>query len=119
MDQKRKVLPTGDCVSLHAYLPRILCYKTCSEPILCAVFGNVSLKLTCTSSLLRTKYTDPTGRQRLWESAERQTRPKGSAVDGVGIVAILEDKSEGDGDGEFVSFAWSDMLFSFIAILLR
>jgi len=31
---------------------------------------------------------------RTWESAERSTRPKGSLVDGVGIVAILE-KSTG------------------------
>jgi hypothetical protein len=28
--------------------------------------------------------------ERTWEHAERPTRPKGSAIDGVGIVAILE-----------------------------
>jgi len=42
----------------------------------------------------RTTFTDPTGKQRTWESAERLTRPKNSAIDGVGIVAILE-KPEG------------------------
>ncbi|KAK7701907.1 ADP-ribose diphosphatase [Diaporthe eres] len=35
-------------------------------------------------------YKDPRGRTRDWESAERSTRPKGSDIDGVGIVAILE-----------------------------
>ncbi|KAI7777619.1 hypothetical protein LA080_003350 [Diaporthe eres] len=35
-------------------------------------------------------YNDPRGRTRDWESAERSTRPKGSDIDGVGIVAILE-----------------------------
>ncbi|ROV96692.1 hypothetical protein VSDG_05521 [Cytospora chrysosperma] len=39
-------------------------------------------------------YKDPTGKTRDWESAERSTRPKGSDIDGVGIVAILE-KSTG------------------------
>ncbi|TKA55285.1 hypothetical protein B0A49_10524 [Cryomyces minteri] len=36
-----------------------------------------------------TKYTSPDGHARTWESAERQTRPKNSLIDGVGIVAIL------------------------------
>lgn len=40
--------------------------------------------------LHRTTYTDPLGKQRTWEHAERRTRPKGSDIDGVGIVAILE-----------------------------
>lgn len=40
----------------------------------------------------RIKYKDPAGRERFWESAERATRPTSSAVDGVGIVAILEDR---------------------------
>ncbi|ERF70119.1 hypothetical protein EPUS_00306 [Endocarpon pusillum Z07020] len=34
-------------------------------------------------------YTDPIGRSRSWESAERQTRPTTSQTDGVGVVAIL------------------------------
>ncbi len=41
----------------------------------------------------RTTYTDPLGKQRTWESAERSTRPKNSSIDGVGIVAILEKPS--------------------------
>lgn len=41
----------------------------------------------------RTKYTDPNGVERDWESAQRQTRPKDSDIDGVGIVAILEKPS--------------------------
>jgi ADP-ribose pyrophosphatase len=36
----------------------------------------------------RTTYQDPNGATRTWESAERQTRPKNSDIDGVGIVAI-------------------------------
>lgn len=38
----------------------------------------------------RITYKDPTGKVRDWESCERTTRPKGSDIDGVGIVAILE-----------------------------
>jgi len=38
----------------------------------------------------RITYIDPLGKERTWESAERLTRPKGSVVDGVGIVAILD-----------------------------
>ena len=41
----------------------------------------------------RTTYTDPLGKQRTWESAERSTRPKKSPIDGVGIVAILQKPS--------------------------
>lgn len=40
--------------------------------------------------LLEIKYQDPNGVERTWESAERQTRPKGCDIDGVGIMAILE-----------------------------
>ncbi|KAL2274983.1 hypothetical protein FJTKL_02590 [Diaporthe vaccinii] len=40
--------------------------------------------------LVKIQYNDPRGRTRDWESAERSTRPKGSDIDGVGIVAILE-----------------------------
>ena len=43
--------------------------------------------------LFSIRYADPTGRERLWEAADRTTKPKGSDVDAVGIVAILEDKS--------------------------
>ncbi|KAI9732217.1 MAG: hypothetical protein M1834_004314 [Cirrosporium novae-zelandiae] len=39
--------------------------------------------------LVKTIYEDPLGTTRTWESAERQTRPKGSEIDGVGIVTIL------------------------------
>ncbi len=41
----------------------------------------------------RTTFTDPKGKTRNWESAERRTRPAGSHVDGVGIVAILEKEN--------------------------
>ncbi|KAF2144150.1 uncharacterized protein K452DRAFT_267336 [Aplosporella prunicola CBS 121167] len=44
--------------------------------------------------LVKTTYTDPNGVTRDWESAERQTRPVGSAIDGVGIVAILQEKGK-------------------------
>ncbi|ROV93802.1 hypothetical protein VMCG_08797 [Cytospora schulzeri] len=46
------------------------------------------------TKLAKIQYKDPTGKTRDWESAERSTRPKGSDIDGVGIVAILE-KSTG------------------------
>ncbi|KAL0263154.1 ADP-ribose diphosphatase [Diplodia seriata] len=44
--------------------------------------------------LVKTTYTDPTATTRDWESAERQTRPAGSLIDGVGIVAILQTPNE-------------------------
>jgi len=44
--------------------------------------------------LVRTRYLDPLSVERDWESAERKTRPQGSPIDGVGIVAILH-KAEG------------------------
>ncbi|EAW17964.1 MutT/nudix family protein [Aspergillus fischeri NRRL 181] len=40
--------------------------------------------------LILTTYTDPNGVERTWESAERQTRPPGCEVDGVGIVTIID-----------------------------
>ncbi|KAH6705181.1 ADP-ribose pyrophosphatase [Leptodontidium sp. 2 PMI_412] len=40
-----------------------------------------------------TTYTDPLGTTRTWEHAERPTRPKGSDIDAVGMVAILENES--------------------------
>ena len=43
--------------------------------------------------LIFTTYTDPLGSTRTWEHAERPTRPKGSDIDGVGIVAILEKET--------------------------
>ncbi|KAI9743391.1 MAG: hypothetical protein M1818_003237 [Claussenomyces sp. TS43310] len=45
------------------------------------------------TKLVLTTYNDPNGKTRTWESAERRTRPKGSEIDGVGIVAILEKGS--------------------------
>ncbi|KAK0749188.1 NUDIX hydrolase domain-like protein [Schizothecium vesticola] len=38
-------------------------------------------------------YLDPKGVERTWESAERSTRPKGSDIDGVGIVVILDKET--------------------------
>ncbi|KAI9929929.1 hypothetical protein MW887_011739 [Aspergillus wentii] len=45
--------------------------------------------------MIKTTYVDPNGVERTWESAERQrtvkqTRPANCAIDGVGIVTILE-----------------------------
>ncbi|KAE8370316.1 NUDIX hydrolase domain-like protein [Aspergillus caelatus] len=44
--------------------------------------------------LVKTTYRDPNGVQRIWESAEMQTRPADSDFDGVSIVATL-NKSTG------------------------
>ena len=46
------------------------------------------------TKLILTTYKDPLGKERNWEHADRSTRPKNSAIDGVGIVAILQ-KSTG------------------------
>lgn len=40
--------------------------------------------------LTKITYRDPHGTARTWESAERRTRPAGTDIDGVGIVAILD-----------------------------
>ena len=48
---------------------------------------------TCLISIDRKTYLDPKGVERTWESAERSTRPKGSDIDGVGIVAILDKET--------------------------
>ncbi|KAK4117786.1 hypothetical protein N656DRAFT_794220 [Canariomyces notabilis] len=45
------------------------------------------------TKLVKKTYIDPKGVTRTWESAERTTRPKGSDIDGVGIVAILEKET--------------------------
>ncbi|KAH6628218.1 NUDIX hydrolase domain-like protein [Chaetomium tenue] len=45
------------------------------------------------TKLVKKTYKDPNGVTRTWESAERTTRPKGSDIDGVGIVAILEKET--------------------------
>jgi len=42
------------------------------------------------TKLILTTYQDPLGKERTWEHAERPTRPKGSDIDGVGIIAVLE-----------------------------
>ncbi|KAL3418846.1 NUDIX domain-containing protein [Phlyctema vagabunda] len=46
------------------------------------------------TKLILTTYTGPDRQTRTWEHAERRSRPAGSEIDGVGIVAILE-KSTG------------------------
>ncbi|KAI9793698.1 MAG: hypothetical protein M1816_007593 [Peltula sp. TS41687] len=51
------------------------------------------------TKLVRCTYTDPLGRSRTWESAERRTRPKDAPVDGVGIIAILK---KADDEAEIV-----------------
>lgn len=38
----------------------------------------------------RVHYRHPTGNTRDWESCERTTRPPGTVLDGVGIVAVLD-----------------------------
>jgi len=48
-------------------------------------------------TLKKITYKDPSGKERLWESAERQTRPKNSEADAVGVVAILNDPNSSDG----------------------
>ncbi|KAF2156719.1 ADP-ribose pyrophosphatase-like protein [Myriangium duriaei CBS 260.36] len=40
--------------------------------------------------LVKTTYNSADNQTRDWESAVRRTRPKGSLIDGVGIVTILE-----------------------------
>lgn len=45
--------------------------------------------------LKKITYADANGKQRTWESAERRTRPANSEIDGVGIVAILANKTGG------------------------
>ena len=39
-------------------------------------------------------FRDPEGKERLWESAERLTRPKGCDIDAIGVAAILDDPSK-------------------------
>ncbi|KAF7588089.1 hypothetical protein BBP40_006188 [Aspergillus hancockii] len=43
--------------------------------------------------LVKTTYLDPNGVKRTWESAEMQTRPADSAIDGVSIVAVLDKRA--------------------------
>lgn len=43
----------------------------------------------------RTTYSDPNGTEREWESAERLTRPATAEIDGVGIIAILDNPDTG------------------------
>ncbi|CRK21948.1 hypothetical protein BN1723_013401 [Verticillium longisporum] len=43
--------------------------------------------------LTKLTYRDPAGQTRTWESAERRTRPSGSDIDAVGIVAIMQKAS--------------------------
>lgn len=50
-----------------------------------------------TPPLLRVTYEDGEGIRRVWESAERTTRPPGSDIDGVDIVAIVHDAARDDG----------------------
>ncbi|KAK5104365.1 ADP-ribose diphosphatase [Lithohypha guttulata] len=47
--------------------------------------------------LNRIKWQDPSGKERIWETAERQTRGKNSTVDAVGVVAILNDPKSSSG----------------------
>lgn len=44
----------------------------------------------------RITFRDPEGKTRLWESAERLTRPKGCDIDAIGVAAILDDPSQPD-----------------------
>ncbi|KAI9772650.1 MAG: hypothetical protein M1840_000244 [Geoglossum simile] len=50
----------------------------------------LSTEAAAWTKLVRITYKDPNGKLRVWESAERRTRPANSPVDGVGIIAILE-----------------------------
>ncbi|KAF1808614.1 hypothetical protein P152DRAFT_462339 [Eremomyces bilateralis CBS 781.70] len=51
------------------------------------------------TGLIKTTYIDPNGVKRTWEHARRPTRPAGSKIDGVGIVAILRNRP-GQGSDE-------------------
>ncbi|KAJ4986732.1 NUDIX domain-containing protein [Stagonosporopsis vannaccii] len=48
------------------------------------------------ATLVSITFRDPEGKSRLWESAERLTRPKGSDIDAIGVAAILDDPSQPD-----------------------
>ncbi|KAM3515453.1 hypothetical protein MY11210_000826 [Beauveria gryllotalpidicola] len=48
--------------------------------------------------LVKIDYQDQTGKARTWESAERRRRPASSAIDGVGIVAVLDNAATGAKD---------------------
>ncbi|KAI9903419.1 hypothetical protein N3K66_002771 [Trichothecium roseum] len=48
---------------------------------------------------VKLEYKDPEGKTRIWESAERRTRPAASDIDGVGILAILPDRDNTSGVG--------------------
>lgn len=45
--------------------------------------------------LKKVTYNDAAGNSRTWESAERQTRPKNTECDGVGVIAVLQDPNAG------------------------
>lgn len=47
--------------------------------------------------LVKLTYQDADGKQRVWESAERRTRPKDGDIDGVGIVAIIDKPGSASG----------------------
>ncbi|KAM7205232.1 NUDIX hydrolase domain-like protein [Rhypophila sp. PSN 637] len=46
------------------------------------------------TKLVKKTYKDPNGVTRTWESAERTTRHAGQDIDGVGIVAILQNNHQ-------------------------
>lgn len=48
------------------------------------------------ATLVKITYNDPEGVERTWESGERLTRPQGSDIDGVGILAVLQDPTKLD-----------------------
>ncbi|KAK4952219.1 hypothetical protein LTR28_006731 [Elasticomyces elasticus] len=64
------------------------------EPLGSIFFAALEVALLNELTLVkRTTYNSADNKQRTWESASRLTRPKGSLIDGVGIVAILEKSS--------------------------
>ena len=48
------------------------------------------------ATLVSITFKDPEGEERLWESAERLTRPKGCDLDAIGVAAILDYPNEPD-----------------------
>ncbi|KAJ4409844.1 ADP-ribose diphosphatase [Didymella pomorum] len=48
------------------------------------------------ATLVSITFRDPEGKERLWESAERLTRPKGCDLDAIGVAAILDYPNEPD-----------------------
>lgn len=81
-DNPSKVIKIEPLVSPHHYL------KTLPITLL------QDYKDAKWATLVSITFKDPEGKERLWESAERLTRPKGCDIDAIGVAAILNDPSK-------------------------